>query len=463
MRPGGSRTAPPPPTAGAVEATDAAIRKVIRGHTCEAGVRELARQLGAVGRFVTCLRWRRATPPRSPSSPTPTRPRASIRPASVSPWPRSWDRRGTTRCPTAYVTRSRGSAPASRACSPPTSRPPPPPGSRWWRSCRGGGRQERPGAPAALRRAFDREHVGRNREKDQAIDYLVALRPPRSDTRPATSPTRPSSCVSADRPASAEPRSRGRWPGPSAGGSSASPWPASRTRRPFTGSPAPPPNAVPERLVRALRGLGPASAPCPTGSATTRWSSSASSTGPMFPCQRSPEVRRTEGPTGNTSRKLLKEMGLSRGKKTRRNRDLQRDALWAAGVLATPDWGRSRRAWRRWGGPRGRRGARVNGGSSQGRRGSFLRLPAVSLPAVSLPAVSRPFEGSSASAPARSRAEQAVRCGAVPGVLRGADRERAAAGNGAKGEGLGLRDVSPLHAAATSRPLPRASVPMLRD
>ena len=34
--------------------------------------------------------------------------------------------------------------------------------------------EERPGAPAALRRAFDREHVGRGREKDQAIDYLVA-------------------------------------------------------------------------------------------------------------------------------------------------------------------------------------------------------------------------------------------------------------------------------------------------
>ena len=27
-----------------------------------------------------------------------------------------------------------------------------------------------------LRRAFDREHVGRGREKDQAIDYLVARR-----------------------------------------------------------------------------------------------------------------------------------------------------------------------------------------------------------------------------------------------------------------------------------------------
>ena len=54
MRPGEGRTAPPLPTAGAVEVTDAAIREVVRGYTCEAGVRELARRLGAVCRFVAC-------------------------------------------------------------------------------------------------------------------------------------------------------------------------------------------------------------------------------------------------------------------------------------------------------------------------------------------------------------------------------------------------------------------------
>ena len=36
--------------------------------------------------------------------------------------------------------------------------------------------EERPGAPAALRPVFDREHVGRDREKDQVIDHLVARR-----------------------------------------------------------------------------------------------------------------------------------------------------------------------------------------------------------------------------------------------------------------------------------------------
>ena len=36
--------------------------------------------------------------------------------------------------------------------------------------------EERLGAPASLRRAFDREHVGRDREKDQVVDHLVARR-----------------------------------------------------------------------------------------------------------------------------------------------------------------------------------------------------------------------------------------------------------------------------------------------
>ena len=57
-------------------------------------------------------------------------------------------------------------------------------------------------------------------------------------------------------PESAGPRSRGRWPRPSAGGSSASPWPASRTRRRFTGSPDPLPTRHRDASC-ALRGLGP--------------------------------------------------------------------------------------------------------------------------------------------------------------------------------------------------------------
>ena len=47
--------------------------------------------------------------------------------------------------------------------------------------------EERFDAPAALRQAFDREHVGRHREKDQAIDYLVA-RQAAADRRAAGDP-----------------------------------------------------------------------------------------------------------------------------------------------------------------------------------------------------------------------------------------------------------------------------------
>ena len=176
-RPGEGRAAPPPPTAGAVEMTDAAIREVIRGHTCEAGVRELARQLGAVGRFVACLRVEKGDaapvtvvadadeaarleptgrhitvaeilgPPRYDSLPDHVRDALS----------RERDR----------VTGLQPADPAAVVAA------------AWievveelpWRRA-----EERLGAPAALRRAFDREHVGRGREKDQVIDHLVARR-----------------------------------------------------------------------------------------------------------------------------------------------------------------------------------------------------------------------------------------------------------------------------------------------
>ena len=45
-----------PRTAGGVEVTDAAIRAVVRGHTCEGGVRDLARQLAAICQFVASRR-----------------------------------------------------------------------------------------------------------------------------------------------------------------------------------------------------------------------------------------------------------------------------------------------------------------------------------------------------------------------------------------------------------------------
>ena len=48
--------APPPAPSLPVEITDAAIRAVIRGHTCESGVRHLLRLVGAVCEEVACRR-----------------------------------------------------------------------------------------------------------------------------------------------------------------------------------------------------------------------------------------------------------------------------------------------------------------------------------------------------------------------------------------------------------------------
>ena len=53
---GAAAHSPPLLTAEPVEVTDAAIREVVRGHTCEAGVRELARQVGAICQFLACRR-----------------------------------------------------------------------------------------------------------------------------------------------------------------------------------------------------------------------------------------------------------------------------------------------------------------------------------------------------------------------------------------------------------------------
>ena len=83
-----------------------------------------------------------------------------------------------------------------------------------------------------FRQALDREHVGRGCEKDQALDYLVARQDRGGDTRGGRRRRRrPRSSALPGRPASAGPRSRGRWPRPSPAGSSASRWPAPRTPR----------------------------------------------------------------------------------------------------------------------------------------------------------------------------------------------------------------------------------------
>ena len=48
--------ASPSSAAGGVDVTDAAIRAVVRGYTCESGVRDLARRLGSICQWLACLR-----------------------------------------------------------------------------------------------------------------------------------------------------------------------------------------------------------------------------------------------------------------------------------------------------------------------------------------------------------------------------------------------------------------------
>ena len=127
--------------AAPVEITDAAALEVVRGHTCEAGVRELSRQLGAICEGVASRRVE--TGDTAPVTVVAVAGEAAglARPAAASRWRSSWDRRGTTRCPTVSGTRSRGSGTASWACIRPTPRRwPRRRGSRWRQDSRGAGR-----------------------------------------------------------------------------------------------------------------------------------------------------------------------------------------------------------------------------------------------------------------------------------------------------------------------------------
>ena len=164
-----------PLTAGGVEVTDAAIRAVVRGHTCEGGVRHLVQKLGAICQFVACrrveaggntpvtvvadadeaarldaarLRFSVAEilgPPRYDSLPDHVRDALS----------RERDR-------VVGLHPANPEAAAAQAWIEVMEQVP------WRRSA------ERLDAPGRLRQALDREHVGRGREKDQVLDYLVA-------------------------------------------------------------------------------------------------------------------------------------------------------------------------------------------------------------------------------------------------------------------------------------------------
>ena len=164
-----------PLTAGGVAVTDAAIRAVVRGHTCEAGVRHLARELGAICQFVACRRVE--TGDAAPVTVVagadeavrlePTRLHFSV--AEILGPPRYDSLPDHVRD---ALSRERGrvvgfhpadpEAVAAQAWIEVLEELP------WPRSA------ERLDAPARLRQGLDREHVGRASEKDQVLDYLVA-------------------------------------------------------------------------------------------------------------------------------------------------------------------------------------------------------------------------------------------------------------------------------------------------
>ena len=164
-----------PPPAGGVEVTDAAIRAVVRGHTCEAGVRQLARQLGAVCQFVACRRVETgaAVPVTvvagggGAAGLDPTRLHYSV--AEILGPPR-YDSLPDHVRDAVSRERDRVVGLIRRTPGPPPRRR----GSRWWRNCRGGVRRS---GPRRRRGCGGRSTVNTSaapREKDRAIDYLVA-------------------------------------------------------------------------------------------------------------------------------------------------------------------------------------------------------------------------------------------------------------------------------------------------
>ena len=162
---------------GSIEMTDAAVLAVIRCHTCEAGVRQLARRLGAICQFVACRGVETGD-----TTPVTIVAAAAEEGARLEP-----ARRHLTVAevlgPPRYdslpdhvrdaLSRERdhilGLHPADPAATA---------AQAWievmeavpWRRAPAGPLD----TPRVLRRTLDREHVGRDHEKDQALDYLVS-------------------------------------------------------------------------------------------------------------------------------------------------------------------------------------------------------------------------------------------------------------------------------------------------
>ena len=168
---------PPPVTAGPVEITDTAVLEVVRGHTCEAGVRELARQLGAICQFVACRRVDTGdTGPLTVVADAdeadglaPGRGHVTVAETLGPPRYAGLLPDGVRDALSRERDRVLGLHPADPAAVDATTWVEVIEGLPWRRQS-----GERLGAPAVLREVLDREHVGRGREKDQALDYLMA-------------------------------------------------------------------------------------------------------------------------------------------------------------------------------------------------------------------------------------------------------------------------------------------------
>ena len=166
----------PPPTSGPVDVTDAAIREVVRGQTCEAEVRELARRLGAICQFVACRRVETgdnapvtvvAAADEAPRL-EPTRRHLTV--AEIL-GPLRYDSLPDHVRDALSRERDRvlGLHPADPEALAAQAWIQVMEGLPWRRRA-----EERLDTPVVLPQALDRAHVGRDREKDRALNYLVA-------------------------------------------------------------------------------------------------------------------------------------------------------------------------------------------------------------------------------------------------------------------------------------------------
>ena len=161
---------------GSIEVTDAAVLAVIRCHTCEAGVRQLARRLGSICQLVACrgVETGDTTPVTIVADAEEgARLEPARRPLTVAEvlGPPRYDSlpdhvRDALSRERDHLLGLHPADPAAIAAQ------------AWIEVLEAVPRRRAPAGPLdtprVLRRTLDREHVGRDHEKDQALDYLAS-------------------------------------------------------------------------------------------------------------------------------------------------------------------------------------------------------------------------------------------------------------------------------------------------